>query len=61
MDSNLDIPVFLLKVVMFLKVYAFSTCTLISQLISSWLLFFMFFVIFSHSITGIILYMCWYT
>lgn len=40
MDSNLDIAVFLLKIVIFLKVYAFSTCSLISQPIFSLLFFF---------------------
>lgn len=58
MDSNLDIPDFLLKVISFLKVYAFNTSSLISQPTFSCLvfLFFIFFVMFSHSITGIILY-----
>lgn len=47
-DSNLDILVFLLKVVPFLKVLAFSTCTLISQPTFSCLLFFIFFDIVSQ-------------
>lgn len=58
MDSNLDISDFL-KIILLLKMYALSTCSLILQPKVTFLVFlvFIFFVTFSHSIIIITFYM----